>query len=162
MAFRWLFILVWVATCLSACGESTVTPPKSAIEVAVVGGYAISLPSNYLVHSGPGEDTYFFQAWRDDGEVVFRVEVGGGTPYERKHFAELPGSYLYTERLLFESPGGQGAYYYEIDSDLWRQVKGIVVFSAASGDGFEEILRTSHTEDAFPEVLKALQTLRHS
>lgn len=126
----------------------------------MVGGYAISLPANYAVRSGPTIDTYVFEARREDEQVVFRVEVGGGTPYERQHFAELPDSHLYPERLLFQSPGGQGAYYYEIDSDLWRQVRGIVVFSAASGDGFEEIFWTEHTQDAFPEVLKALQTLR--
>jgi|GEM_PF-1271618 len=156
-------LLALIPASLIACGEDSSTAPSTQMDVPIIGGYSITVPATYKNVSGTGIDSYSFQVYRNDGKVVYRVELGPGTLYERAQFEELPATDRYPNRILFESASGQkGAYYYQIiPEQTFRSIDGVVVFDAASGAGFEEVFFTSHSEDSMPEVLETLRTLRH-
>lgn len=169
MTPRLLAALVSVSLSLGACSREIA--PRGGVEsnfadgrsVPVFGGYEVTLPSTYEVRSGQGDDTAFFEVRRRDEEVVFRLELGPGTPAGRARFSEIPDAYLFSKRTEFETPAGlAGAYFYDVnEARTLRQVSGTVIFAAASGDGYEQVFNAEHSRESFEEVLQILRTLRH-
>ncbi|WP_299764508.1 hypothetical protein [uncultured Dokdonia sp.] len=124
--------------------------------VTIHENFNITIPQSFIINSGTGDDTHFFETRNKDESIVVSYEKGGGRP-------KIPmTAYINKPRLQFktlkEFDDGKLVLAYEDTGASFRNVSGKVYISYTETESFF-LLDVSTTTTQLENVLLLLKTI---
>jgi hypothetical protein len=121
--------------------------------------YLLTVPTNFKISSGTGDDTEFLQIYTNDGGIMMGYESGVEINKIRKsdQIDYLKENFHNSEKIK-ELEGKSLWMAYEKTQNKLRDIKG-KVFMEHDGE-FEEIMNFSCSSDKLNDVRQLIDTLR--